>query len=91
LVGVVGLVVVGILETLLKALILSKSLNKCKLDSLAYSYGMRVFAYIYIKKLIIIIFLLHIKMYLSRIFRRVRSKIDKYKFSDVNKYKILNI
>ena len=89
-VGVVGLVVVGILETLSKALILSKSLNKCKLDSLAYSYGMRVFAYIY-KKLIIIIFLLHIKMYLSRIFRRVHSKIDKYKFSDVNKYKILNI
>ncbi len=35
----------GTLKTLLKALILSKSLNKCKLDSLAYSFGMRVFAY----------------------------------------------
>jgi hypothetical protein len=45
-VRVVGLVGCGILETLSKALILSKSLNKRKLDSLAYSCGMRVFAYI---------------------------------------------
>ena len=37
---------VGTLETLLKALILSKSLKYSKLDSLAYNYWMRVFAYI---------------------------------------------
>jgi hypothetical protein len=45
-VRVIGLGVCGLLlETLSKALILSKSLNKRKLDSLAYSCGMRVFAY----------------------------------------------
>jgi hypothetical protein len=47
-VRVVGLGGCGILETLLKALILSKSLNKRKLDSLAYSCLMRVFAFILI-------------------------------------------
>ena len=47
-VRVVGLVGCGILETLLKALILSKSLHKRKLDSLAYSCLMRVFAFILI-------------------------------------------
>jgi hypothetical protein len=41
---VVGLGGCGTLETLSKALILSKSLNKRKLDSLADSCGMRVFA-----------------------------------------------
>ncbi len=42
----------GILETLSKALILSKSLKYSKLDSLACNYGMRVFAYINSKKFV---------------------------------------
>jgi hypothetical protein len=37
---------VGTIETSLKVLILSKSQEYSKLDSLAYDYGMRVFAYI---------------------------------------------
>ena len=41
---VIGLGGCGTLETFSKALILSKSLNKRKLDSLADSCGMRVFA-----------------------------------------------
>jgi hypothetical protein len=46
-VRVVGLVVgFELLRLPRKLLILSKSLNKRKLDSLAYSCGMRVFAYI---------------------------------------------
>jgi hypothetical protein len=46
-VRVVGLVVgFELLRLCQKHLILSKSLNKHKLDSLAYSCGMRVFAYI---------------------------------------------
>jgi hypothetical protein len=44
---VVGLGVGGTLQTLSKALILSKSPKYSKLDSLAYNYGMRVFAYIH--------------------------------------------
>ncbi len=46
-VRVVG-ILVGFLthETSSKALIVSKSLKYIKLDSLAYNYGMRVFAYI---------------------------------------------
>jgi hypothetical protein len=43
-VRVVGLVVGLELSTSSKALILSKSLNKRKLDTLAYSCGMKVFA-----------------------------------------------
>ena len=52
---VIGLGGCGTLETFSKALILSKSLNKRKLDSLAYSCGMRVLACILKKVLVSIL------------------------------------
>ncbi len=52
-VRVVGLGGCGTLETLSKALILSKSPKYSKLDSLAYNCGMRVFAYINFSKLVL--------------------------------------
>ncbi len=72
----VGLGGCGTLETLSKALILSKSLNKRKLDSLAYSCAMRVFAYI-------VVSVTQINEFIMNMILKFQTQIESYTLAEV--------